>query len=146
MGERVGGRESACAGAIAGQGARAYGMSALALGGKGGKGTRSCAGGFRKRGRPMSKRGLSMCWHFQHGVLLAEIVHMRKQVCRLIDLVYGKRGLPIRKCVGNVKGFCVSLWRPHTSLWVQLICEFETFPGSELCVQIGPGSQKYLDC
>ena len=71
-------RVRACAGACAGQGARAYRMWALALRGKGGKGTRSCAGSFRKRGRRMSKRGLSMCWHLQHGVLLAEIAHMRK--------------------------------------------------------------------
>ena len=79
VGGRVGERVGACLRGSAGQGARAYRMSALALGGKGGKGTRSCAGSFRKRGRPMSKRGLSMCWHFQHGVLLAEIAQVRKR-------------------------------------------------------------------
>ena len=76
VGERVGVR--ACAGACAGQRARAYRLWALALGGKGGEGTRSCAGSFRERGRLMRNKGLSMCWQFQRGVLLAEIAHMRK--------------------------------------------------------------------
>ena len=82
VGERVGGRVGervgACLRGSAGQGARAYRMSALALGGKGGEGTRSCTCSFRKRGLLMSERGLSMCWQFQHSVLLAKIAHMRE--------------------------------------------------------------------
>ena len=92
MDEGVGGRVEgwasawvcACAGACAGQGARAYRMWALALGGKGGKGTRSCAGSFRKRGLRMSKRGLPMpsvestrTAHFAFQVMLAYL-----QICK----------------------------------------------------------------